>query len=358
MVTISCKHPIFIKKNGLIVPCGKCFKCRQKYRLSWQLRLQHELISYQGTALFLTLTYNNENLPSDNNLVKKDVQDFMKRLRKYYKDIKIRYFFAGEYGTKKQRPHYHAIIYGLRAPEHKKKSILNWKYAKFLADNIWKKGYCFVGYVDKKCINYVSKYIMKKYYIDGYMPKDLVQPFTLKSAGIGLSWLKEHMIKVCDDIYTHKTVKVFNARIGYPRYYRKKLVEYGLLMPNFSSTEYYEQIDNLQPSIISELKESNIKLDYLKNYLYVSLTNVFNLESYTIMSITKDLKVSLKKYTKDYNFYRREREAIPEDMLHDILDNHWFFIYLNYLKALYSSAEYKFKKYNIRKMEESYVEYE
>ena len=105
MIKLSCRNPIYVKE--MIVPCGKCFTCRSKYRLSWQLRLQHELLSYNYNAMFLTLTYDDDNLPTNETLVKKDVQDFIKRLRKFYNDVKIRYFAVGEYGSEKHRPHYH-----------------------------------------------------------------------------------------------------------------------------------------------------------------------------------------------------------------------------------------------------------
>lgn len=99
--SLNCANPIYVKKTGILVPCGKCLKCRSKYRLQWQLRLQHELDSYNGVAMFLTLTYDEKYLPYNNSLDKRDVQLFIKRLRKYYSDINIKYFAVGEYGTKK-----------------------------------------------------------------------------------------------------------------------------------------------------------------------------------------------------------------------------------------------------------------
>ena len=197
MLTINCRNPLYIKKAEIVVPCGKCFFCRKKYRLQWQLRLQHEFVSYEGVAMFLTLTYNEENLPNDNLLIKRDVQLFIKRLRKFYKDVKIKYFAVGEYGTKKNRPHYHLIIYGLRAPENRNNSKLNFKYGLFLAERIWKKGFCHVGFVNSKCISYVSKYVMKSFIsTDG---KEL-ELFTLKSTGLGLSYLLKNFKYIKEQI--------------------------------------------------------------------------------------------------------------------------------------------------------------
>lgn len=44
-------------------------------------------------------------------LYKRDIQLFLKRLRKYIKNEKIRFFLCGEYGTDKLRCHYHLILW-------------------------------------------------------------------------------------------------------------------------------------------------------------------------------------------------------------------------------------------------------
>ena len=67
---------------------------------------------------FITLTYNNNNLPKYKSLVKKELQDFFKRLRKKYGEG-IRYYACGEYGPKGKRPHYHAIIFGWKPKDLK-----------------------------------------------------------------------------------------------------------------------------------------------------------------------------------------------------------------------------------------------
>lgn len=73
---------------------------------------------------FLTLTYSDSNLRTGSSevigptnpllptLLKKDVQDWLKRLRKAIEPLKIRYFAVGEYGDLTMRPHYHAAVFG------------------------------------------------------------------------------------------------------------------------------------------------------------------------------------------------------------------------------------------------------
>ena len=60
--------------------------------------------------MWITLTYDDQNLPNDNQLYYADVSDFLKRLRRRHKE-NLRFFVSGEYGQKgTQRPHYHMYI--------------------------------------------------------------------------------------------------------------------------------------------------------------------------------------------------------------------------------------------------------
>jgi len=107
------------------IPCGQCIGCRLAYSRQWANRCMLEL-EYHDSAYFVTLTYDEAHVPKhyypdpetgealpSMSLCKRDFQLFMKRLRKAFPDDKIRFFAAGEYGTKTFRPHYHAIIFGL-----------------------------------------------------------------------------------------------------------------------------------------------------------------------------------------------------------------------------------------------------
>ena len=77
------------------VPCGKCRECKMDYAKQWANRMVLEAQDWPKN-LFFTATYNNENLPFDSSsgmptLDKRDVQLFMKRLRKYFAPQKIRF---------------------------------------------------------------------------------------------------------------------------------------------------------------------------------------------------------------------------------------------------------------------------
>ena len=91
------------------VPCGKCIGCLKKRRKDWTTRCIHEARKYEENC-FVTLTYNESYLPETFDMVKRDVQLFIKRLRK--KGYKFRYYGCGESGDRFGRKHAHLVIFG------------------------------------------------------------------------------------------------------------------------------------------------------------------------------------------------------------------------------------------------------
>lgn len=109
------------------------------------------LESYKhAKCAFVTLTYNEENLPNGETLKPKDLQDFLKRLRKALDPQRIRYFGCGEYGEISNRPHYHLAIFGV-GPEDAE-SI----------DQAWGRGYSLTGDLTHDSAQYIAGYVAKK----------------------------------------------------------------------------------------------------------------------------------------------------------------------------------------------------
>lgn len=101
----------------LVVPCQKCILCRDKKAVDWATRITCEGNYHINCPWWITLTYNHLALPGDG-LVKRDLQNFFKRLRERVsrvvsEDLRLRFVAVGEYGSDYHRAHYHAIIYGL-----------------------------------------------------------------------------------------------------------------------------------------------------------------------------------------------------------------------------------------------------
>ena len=93
----KCLKPVLIK--GVFFPCGKCYECLRRRQYYFVSRVLFES-SQHSQKCFLTLTYDDEHLPPSRLDEVRNIQLFVKRLRKDLakSDIHIRYICSLEYG--------------------------------------------------------------------------------------------------------------------------------------------------------------------------------------------------------------------------------------------------------------------
>lgn len=141
-------------------PCGKCINCRINKAREWKHRILLESMVTPKSS-FVTLTYEDESLPSTpNGLATLDVQHltgFIKRLRKRLSGRTIRYFALGEYGMNgyiPYRPHYHLILFGVHFIE------------RTVIDESWNKptrnGFIHTAEVSRGTASYITGYLTDK----------------------------------------------------------------------------------------------------------------------------------------------------------------------------------------------------
>lgn len=97
---------------------------------------------------FTTLTYAPEHLPTSGTLIPRHLTLFLKRLRK---TLPFRYYAVGEYGSKTNRPHYHALLFTedrLDVPE--------------AITAAWQLGLTHTGLASPEGMQYVAGYTLKK----------------------------------------------------------------------------------------------------------------------------------------------------------------------------------------------------
>lgn len=151
--------------KSITLDCGQCIGCRLERSRQWAVRLMHELRFHERSS-FITLTYSDANLPKSGSLNVKHFQDFMKRLRFEIAPRKVRFFHAGEYGEKKGRPHYHAIIFGEDffdgAYDFEETFAGDDLWSSPVLDRLWSFGMNRVGSVSFESCAYVARYVTKK----------------------------------------------------------------------------------------------------------------------------------------------------------------------------------------------------
>lgn len=167
------RYVVFSPRDGyvehpVLLPCGKCITCRLARSFQWSVRCTCESYFHKENY-FLSLSYDAEHLPEGSNLKRLDFQLFMKRLRKHFTGYKIKVFYCGEYGERRGRPHYHAIIFGLPLQEKNYRLLLlNYSrkghpnYVNPVISRLWGKGLVTIGSFSSCSAAYVAQYCIKK----------------------------------------------------------------------------------------------------------------------------------------------------------------------------------------------------
>lgn len=227
-------------------------------------------LSVWDSASFVTLTYNDENLPIDRGLHLSDFQKFKDNLRYYSSNRKFKYYECGEYGEKRKRPHHHIILYGFDPfnKEDRKMVYESWKRCEsFFFDPLrpdYNKSNSPIGKgmlpVCREDIAYVAGYVQKK--LNGEKGKEEYgnkrKPFATCSHGIGLDFALQNAERLSQNKWTYLNGK----RIGLPRYFREKL---GITFneSDFKSQRMYtDEVWNL---LFKQFKETYPWLDPIKD---------------------------------------------------------------------------------------------
>jgi len=233
----------------LNLPCGQCIGCKLEKSRQWAMRCVHEAQLHDQNA-FVTLTYDENNIPPGGTLVPTDLQLFLKRLRKA-QGPGIRFYASGEYGTLTQRPHYHAILFNTSFDDMRlykttptgERLYTSAKLAKLRSD-----GNHTIGAVTFESAAYVARYVVKK--ITGELAEQHYNgrhpEFSRMSRrpGVGSAWIE----KFHKQTYTHDKVVMRGQEVRPPKYYDTK----------------YEILDNEKLQMLKK-KRRRTAMKHLKN---------------------------------------------------------------------------------------------
>lgn len=271
----------------LEVPCGKCTCCRMKRLNSYVQQAEFEMLSSYVYAehFFVTLTYSDENLPGDvsqpyfkGELVKKHVQDYIKRIRSYIckrygkeysKRMKVMY--SGEYGSNFTcRPHYHVVFfhfpYYLMTKEYPPYKILR------LFEYFWSKPHynneedvvTFDDYNINQYCHYDDKSLAyKKRYVNG-----IVDVCKLKNGNIA-KYIGKYIAKGCKT-EAGRAKSFFNKSINFGmRFFTEHVV--SQLRDNKKNTFVYKNLS-------SKIKEDAHCCSYYLSKLFPPISRIIPAE--------------------------------------------------------------------------------
>jgi len=237
-----CVSKVYVNKKH--VPCRKCWECSMRRTNEWMFRIKQEVKDHQN-SYFMTWQYNETNVPIYNlsldqetgeiirtfargihnakgefvrTIYYKDIQDYLKRLRKRYK---LKYYIVPEYGEKKFRPHYHGILMTNEprtTPFIKNLRTLWDTYTDGQPSGI-QNGYVHQGDVVPNTIRYVIKYMSKRI---KNTPISADEPKAYISKSLGISYVQRNRQYHLDSDRRY-LVEEGGHKIPIPKFYKDKI---------------------------------------------------------------------------------------------------------------------------------------
>jgi len=253
-----CIAPVYVAEVGALCACKDCWQCRAN-RVN---DLIGRCIAEQRTStatLAVTLTYGGGDVINAAVLVYDDFQRFLKRLRRKTKDrpgYDVRYIVAGEYGGKKGRAHWHAILFfkGAVPDVELEKEYYDWP--------LWNHGYSYFQQPDYKGFAYLLKYAMKDQGSEenvGHLGRSKIPP-------LGTEYFEEYARRFVEQnlspqSYEYSFPDVFEANGK-----RRKFMLQGKVREIFMETflsEYSEKYGKECPvsEIVNEFEDKHLPVD-------------------------------------------------------------------------------------------------
>lgn len=239
--------------SNLTLPCGQCIGCLLERSRQWAVRCYHESKLHPYNS-FLTLTYDESNLPDHGSLSLRDHQLFMKRLRKRHD---VRFYMCGEYGPLNKRPHYHYCIFGYHFPDrspfgrgydisHELRSL--WPYGNSSVGDLTFDSACYTsGYITQKLNGAMAE---KEYSVIDPETGEILEktrPFNQMSrrGGIGKGFFDLYH----NEMYPNDYVVIKGKKAKPPRFYDK----------------HFEKLDADQMELVRLQREMDAQLRHMDN---------------------------------------------------------------------------------------------
>lgn len=125
----------------------------------WKWRQFLESLEHEENS-FVTLTYEPAQEPPGASLEPRDLQLFIKRIRKAISPRKVRFFGVGEYRGINHGPHYHLSLFGVQGDTVVDGGARPEVFAQ-VVERCWPKGFVLVAELNEHTVAYVTGYVTK-----------------------------------------------------------------------------------------------------------------------------------------------------------------------------------------------------
>lgn len=349
------------------VPCGHCKACllKKSSRYTTMSRLESSVHDF---TYFVTLTYSNQYVPKAHILTsehgydlvdyetgeilandlqlteeyifklqnklsseyipylnKYDLQLFLKRLRKYYGQIKIRFHAVGEYGPSHFRPHYHLLLWF-------EDEIYHSELPKVISEKSpFGRVDCQLAEGDAS--KYVSGYANSFSFVPSVLKQSSLSPFCMHSQRLGFKALSQSMPQIYElpsneimsrSICLDGTVKTVMPWRSFTAFFFPKCRGFA----NKSTYQRLQSYKLLQKCRKYWHKESLTELtDILYDYIQSNKTLACTYEMHDIANDVIKLFPSLFLSVDDADKEKQIKSAIYRDLL---LSKHFYYLLDNY----------------------------
>lgn len=228
------------------IPCGKCQLCRVQRRYDRALRIMLEAESWPEATTFITLTFDEDHVGS-NELDHREWSQFIKDFRKkfcqaeyskpkdygtkrhkriYSKTFKqIKQVMCGEYGDTFGRKHFHGIIFNHSFGDMRFTGDYSAKgnpiHTSDALREVWKKGRVQIEPITFDLALYVGSYVTDNLLDEDPNQGHQKKQYGLFGRGIGLNWIKRYW----RDVLVSGQIKTLERDYPVPRYFWKKIEE-------------------------------------------------------------------------------------------------------------------------------------
>lgn len=230
--------------DKLKASCGHCIACKKLNNIKHAVQLYCEMHTTDTPCYFVTLTYDDKNLPANYSVNMKHLQAFIRAVRDNQRNetgkATLRYQGQGENGGETSRPHYHLATFGLTLTDLEVYAVRNldqatsyniyeseylqkfWEYGSLKINELTMPNCIYIAshHLDEKILKRSTERMRSLIHpVTQKILFSLADEFTIRSTcpGLGFDYYQTYK----DEIFVHGSVIINGRKMPVPAYFSK-----------------------------------------------------------------------------------------------------------------------------------------